>query len=131
MGSTARGLRFPEPTDRLNQVAQFIEDLAEDVTTELGEVDTALAGKAPKAQAARVRSTTAGSQAGPGTVYVAAGFTWSAWASLVSVTRRNGSTFVDEPVTVIGHSGDSGVIYLGGIGAGVPDLHVVVVDPVP
>lgn len=31
MGSTARGLRFPEPTDRLNQVAQNIEDLANDV----------------------------------------------------------------------------------------------------
>jgi hypothetical protein len=31
MGSTARGLRYPEPTDRLNQVAQNIEDLAGDV----------------------------------------------------------------------------------------------------
>lgn len=42
MGSTARGLRYPEPTDRLNQVAQFIKDLADDVDADVAPVATRL-----------------------------------------------------------------------------------------
>ena len=46
MGTTARGLRFPEPTDRLNQVDQYIENLALDVDAELAEHDATLASHA-------------------------------------------------------------------------------------
>lgn len=48
MGSTTRGLRYPEPTDRLNQVAQFIEDLANDVDGDLAQLPQGFLGLAER-----------------------------------------------------------------------------------
>lgn len=46
MGTTALGLRYPEPTDRLNQGAQAIEDLALDVDAKLTAGPAGLLGYA-------------------------------------------------------------------------------------
>ncbi len=92
-----------------------------------GHSDLATSGHG-HAGMARVQRSTAGTQANVnGRVYVATGFTFSDQC-VVRVSQSISGTEENAGIEVSGTSGASGVVYLTGIGAGQPGVHITVID---